>query len=272
MRKDNNKKGLWTVFAVLAGAALLCILYVSLTKDAQTPSKKKDEAQAPQQSQTVKEDTQDATEGIIQKKIITPPDIDYKNLQKDENLKSLMESRKQRLGIKQSLDMIVESQEQFKVGENKVIMGDILKKAFVKKGDVYQEKIAPSGEVVPQKTKEYGIYVVQPGDNIWNIHFNILKEYYEHRGISLSAKADEPVNQGMSSGVGKILKFSEKMVIIYNLADKKLASNIDLIEPLSKIVVYNMDEVFSLLQEVNYENIDRLQFDGTSIWIPARKQ
>jgi hypothetical protein len=83
--------------------------------------------------------------------------------------------------------------------------------------------------------------------------------------------ADEPVDQGMSSGVGKILKFSEAMVIIYNLVDKKVDSNINLLEPLSKIIIYNMDEVFSLLFEFNYDNIDRIQFDGTTIWIPAKK-
>ncbi|MCD4675300.1 MAG: hypothetical protein K8S18_04800 [Desulfobacula sp.] len=150
-------------------------------------------------------------------------------------------------------------------------MRDILEKAFIKKGDVFQEKIDDSGAVRPQKTKEYGIYVVQPGDNIWNIHFNILKEFYEYQGINVSPQADEPYGQGMSSGVGKILKFSETMVIIYNLIEKKVDSNIDLLEPLSKIVVYNMDEVFSLLQEFNYDNIDRLQFDGKTIWIPAKK-
>jgi hypothetical protein len=32
-----------------------------------------------------------------------------------------------------------------------------------------------------------------------------------------------------------------------------------------------MDEVFSLLQEFNYDNIDRIQFDGKTIWIPAKK-
>jgi len=30
-----------------------------------------------------------------------------------------------------------------------------------------------------------------------------------------------------------------------------------------------MDEVFSLLKEINYQNIDRIQFDGKTIWIPS---
>jgi hypothetical protein len=113
--------------------------------------------------------------------------------------------------------------------------------------------------------------VVQPGDNIWNIHFNILKEFYENQGITISPNADEPINRGMSSGVGKILKFSETMVIIYNFIERKIVSNIELLEPLSKIIIYNMDEIFSLLQEINYENLDRIQFDGKSIWVPTKK-
>jgi len=68
--------------------------------------------------------------------------------------------------------------------------------------------------------------VVKPGDNIWNIHFNILKEYYSHKNILVSSKADEPINMGQSSGVGKILKFSETMVIIYNLIEDRWSRKI----------------------------------------------
>jgi len=210
-------------------------------------------------------------EGIVQGKIVITPTIDYKDLKNNDDLKQLMVSRKEKLGIKKSLDMIVHSDESFKIGDKLISMRDILEKAFINEGEVFEEKIDDSGAVQPQQIKVYGIYVIQSGDNIWNIHFNILKEYYEHQGVKVSPEADEPVNHGLSSGVGKILKFSETMVIIYNLIEEKVDSTIDLIEPLSKIVVYNMDEVFSLLQEVNYDNIDRIQFDGKTIWIPAKK-
>ena len=79
------------------------------------------------------------------------------------------------------------------------------------------------------------------------------------------------MNQGQSSGVGKILKFSESMVVIYNLLEKKMEMDINLLKPLSKIIVYNMDEVFSLLHDINFDKIDRIQFDGKTIWIPAKK-
>jgi len=209
--------------------------------------------------------------GIVKGKINVKPTIDFTELDKDEPLKTLMEKRKGDLGIQKSLDMIVKSNESFVVGTTKVSMREILEKAFTRSGEVYQEEISSSGGSLPKKIKEYGIYVVRPGDNIWNIHFNIVKEYYFHKNILVSSKADEPVSMGLSSGVGKILKFSETMVIIYNLIERQVARNINLLEPLSKIVVYNMDEVFSLLEEINYDTVDKIQFDGKNIWIPAKK-
>ena len=113
--------------------------------------------------------------------------------------------------------------------------------------------------------------MVQPGDNIWNIHFNILKDYYDAQEITISPDADEPKTQGQSSGIGKILKFSETMVVIYNLLEKKVDVDINLLQPLSKIIVYNMDEIFSLLEDINFDKIDSIQFDGKTIWIPAKK-
>ena len=208
---------------------------------------------------------------IVQGKIIVLPDIDFKNLKKDKELNQLMVSRKEELGFNKSLDMIVNSDESFKVGDVQIPLRDILEKASFNQGKVFEEKIEESGAVQPEKIIKFGIYVVQPGDNIWNIHFNILKEFYENQGITISPNADEPINRGMSSGVGKILKFSETMIIIYNFIERKIVSNIELLEPLSKIIIYNMDEIFSLLQEINYENLDRIQFDGKSIWVPTKK-
>ncbi|MDA3786903.1 MAG: hypothetical protein PF503_00170, partial [Desulfobacula sp.] len=125
-------------------------------------------------------------EEIAQGKIIVLPDFDYKNLKKDEKLKQLMVSRKEELGLKKSLDMIVNSDETFKVGDVQIPLRDILEKASFKEGKVFEEKIEDSGAVQPEKIKKFGIYVVQPGDNIWNIHFSILKEYYENQGIKIS--------------------------------------------------------------------------------------
>ena len=269
LKKNNNKR--WVILSVvLAGVIFFSIQYFSKPQEKKPPAIKA-KTTISQNTGNNKKNIVAKEDGIVQGDIIVMPTIDYKDLEKNKELKELMASRKESLGIKKSLDMIVKSDENFKIGDIKVSMRDILEKAFIKKGGVFEEKIEDSGAVRPQKIKEYGIYVVTPGDNIWNIHFNLLKDFYEYKGINVSSEADEPVDQGMSSGVGKILKFSETMVIIYNLIEKKVGSDIDLLDPLSKIVVYNMDEAFSLLQEINYENIDRIQFDGKTIWIPAKK-
>jgi hypothetical protein len=116
----------------------------------------------------------------------------------------------------------------------------------------------------------YGIYIVRPGNNIWNIHFQFLRDYFIHKGVSLSPAADEPGLGGQSSGVGRLLKFSENMVHIYNLREKKIDPDLNLIHPLSKIVVFNLARVFAMLESINFNEVDRIRFDGETLWLPAK--
>jgi hypothetical protein len=126
------------------------------------------------------------------------------------------------------------------------------------------------GRVLPETGGEaYGIYVVQPLDNVWNIHFKFLQTYFNGKGVSLEATADEPDGKGFSSGVGKILKFSEKMVHIYNLRERRLEFDLNTIQPLTKIVVFNMGQVLSMLEQIDYQKVNRIRFDGETLWIPA---
>ncbi len=129
-----------------------------------------------------------------------------------------------------------------------------------------RKRVMPSDGV-----QAYGIYVVRPGDNIWNIHFLFLRDYFARKGITLSPRSDEPDQRGYSSGVGKILKFSEKMVYIYNIRQHKLDVNLNLIHPRSKIVVFNMAEALSLLDQIDYRNVKHIRFDGETLWIPAEQ-
>ena len=271
LKKNETKKRRLTLALILSGIIILGFMFFGTPLKMDNPDEKKNADKTGKPAE-IKKETPSAGDGTVQKEIVALPAIDYQNLEKDKELKDLLDSRKDSLGIKKSLKMmIVHSDESMKIGDTKVSMRDILEKAFVKEGAVFEEKIDASGAVIPPQIKAYGIYVVQPGDNIWNIHFNILKDYYEARGITVSPKADEPMDQGQSSGVGKILKFSETMVIIYNLLEKKVDVDINLLKPLSKIIVYNMDEVFSLLHDINFDTIDRIQFDGKTIWVPAKK-
>jgi nitrogen regulatory protein PII len=194
--------------------------------------------------------------------------IDYNNMEKDKALMALMQERKAEYGIEKGVDMITKSDESFKLGDSTVSMQEILDKIRIKSGDIVEKDLKSNKRDSMKNSEAFGIHVVQPGDNIWNIHFNFLKDYFAHKGISLSPRADEPAQGGRSSGVGKLLKFSESTVNIYNIKERKIDVDLNLIYPLSKVVIYNMDQIFALLDLIDYEHVNRIQFDGETLWIP----
>jgi hypothetical protein len=209
----------------------------------------------------------------IPKKLLAPikppPVIDYNKLDEDQKLKDLMQERKAKYGLKKGIDIITKSDESIKVGKSTVPMQEILDEIRLKLGDIIEKDLKSGRTGSGRDTKEFGIYVVQPGDNIWNLHFKFLKDYFDHKGVVLSPRADEPIQAGQSSGVGKLLKFSENTVQIYNIKEHKLDIDLNLITPLSKIVVYNMEQIFALLDLIDYAKVNRIQFDGETLWIPA---
>ena len=178
-----------------------------------------------------------------------------------------MDKRKADYGIDKGVDMIVRSDETLKIGDETVSMKELHDKIRLKEGGVIEADIGADGETV--RPSAYGIHVVQKGDNIWNIHFKLLRDYFVHKGIALSPQSDEPDPRGYSSGVGKMLKFSENMVYIYQVRERRFSTDLNLIRPLSKIVVYNMDRIFTLLDRIDVSRVNRIQFDGENLWIPA---
>lgn len=211
----------------------------------------------------------------IEKKarIEIPPEkvVDYGKLNEDTDteLNTLMKERKAPYGVDKSIDMIVKSDESIRVGNKTIRMEKILDDLKLKQGEILEKDV--EGGTTRKDRNEYGIHVVRPEDNIWNIHFRLLKEYYNHKGIQVSPLADEPNRRGRSSGVGKILKFSEHMVHIYNVKEDKLEMNLDQIYPLSKIIIYNMTYIFALLDRINYKTVHRIEFDGETLWLPAEQ-
>lgn len=196
--------------------------------------------------------------------------IDYGKLKEktDKALIALMEERKAPYGIEKSIDMIVRPDESIKVGKETIRMKTILDEVRIREGEILEADLSGEPETRAEEDA-FGIHVVQAGENIWDIHFNLLKDYYDHKGIHLSPLADEPNRLGYSSGVGKILKFSENVVHIYNLRERRLETNLDHIYPLSKIVIYNMGRIFALLDRIDYKNVNRIEFDGETLWLPA---
>jgi len=210
--------------------------------------------------------------GTAVKSIQSQNVIDYNNMEKDQSIKDLMTKRKEGRGVGDSIDIIAKSDESVRIGESTVPMQEIAEKIQLKAGDIVEKNIMAEKDGTRPVIKEFGIYVVQPGDNIWNIHFNFLKDYFDRRGISLSPLSDEPKRGGFSSGVGKILKFSENIVYIYNMETRDLDVDLNMIRPVSKLVVYNMDRIFTLLERIDYSKVDHIEFDGETLWLPAEEE
>ncbi len=122
-----------------------------------------------------------------------------------------------------------------------------------------------------ESNRLFGIYVVKPGDNIWNIHFQFLKAFLGSKGVNLSPLSDEAHENGSSSGVGKLLKFSEGRVYIYNLKERKLDVNLHLIHPLGKIVIFQFDQFFAMLDRIDSQNVHYIEFDGETLWMPPAR-
>ncbi len=206
--------------------------------------------------------------------INSPTILDINKLENDEKTQSLIRERKKEFGIDKGIDLIIKSSETLKIGQKSVAMQDILEKIILEQDGLIEKNLAGQDNKKDNKQDNkkdtfFGVYIVRPGDNIWNIHFNFLKDYLGHRGISISPIADEPDLKGFSSGVGKILKFSENMVYIYNIKEKKLDIDLNLIYSQNKIVIYNMTQIFNLLNQIDYDHVNRIEFDGETIWIPS---
>ena len=197
------------------------------------------------------------------------PVIDYNKIEKDKELMALMQQRKAQYGVNKGVDIIAQSNESIKIGDSTVSMQEILEKIRLKSGDIVEKNIKTQDAPANEKLASFGIHVVQPGENIWNIHFTFLKDYFDHKGVQLSPRSDEPLQGGSSSGIGKILKFSEHTVNIYNIREHKLDVNLNLIFPLTKVVVYNMDQIFAFLDLIDYKHVNRIQFDGETLWMPG---
>jgi len=234
--------------------ALIVIIVLAAAGAVMWLARQPDEQAAPDQTKPAAEQAPLKVKG--------QPVIEYA----DEGQNQLMEDRKAALGIRDGLDMIVKEGESIKVGDRTVSVKEISDSIQAREGGITEKDLVRADG---SGAGAYGIYIVQPGDNIWNIHFKLLKAYLASKNIDLANESDEPDRSGYSSGIGKLLKFSEKVVYIYNIHDRQLSSDIHLIKPLTKIVVYKMDRVFDLLDQLDDHNAGRIRFDGENIWIPA---
>lgn len=244
---------------IVLGAIILALIAVGLTLRFQKQEEAPPEAAAP-------------AEPSGRLAVDTPPVIEYREGDQTEEVQQLTQQRKADLGVEESIDLVLKADESLKLGNTTVSMEEILSHIRLQRGDIIENDLQEKALKEDAAGSEvYGIHVVKPDDNIWNIHFRFLKDYFEKRGITLSPLSDEASGSGYSSGVGKILKFSENMVYVYNVRDRSLDVDLDMIHPLSKVIVFDMGRVFALLEQIDYENVNRIQFDGETLWVPAKQ-
>ena len=70
--------------------------------------------------------------------------------------------------------------------------------------------------------------------------------------------------------MGKVLKFAENMVGVFNLKTGRMSPDINLIEPGRKVVVFNLSEIFGQLQQVDPRDLNGINFDGRVLFFPGK--
>lgn len=109
-------------------------------------------------------------------------------------------------------------------------------------------------------TSYYGVRVVRSGENLWDIHYAIIREYFERRQVLLPMTADEPQPDGKSSGVGRLLKFIEGVVRIYDVQCRRAENDLDLIHPEHMLVYFKISELFDALDQLKAEDMRWLRY------------
>lgn len=172
--------------------------------------------------------------------------------------------RKKPYGLDKSLDAVVRSDESIKVGDRTISVAELERKLVVgQRGEILDRPLKGKGKV-----SAWGVHLVRPGENLWDIHYALLREYLAGRGVHLPPGADQPNAKGRSSGVGKILKFAEHMVGVYNIKTGRMSSNLNLLEPGRKVVIFNLSEIFDQLAKINPRDLSGVMYDGRVLLFP----
>lgn len=197
----------------------------------------------------------------------------------DIHPEAAQDERQEAYGLEDSVDFIVRPDEPFEIAGKQWTIDEIFKRLHpaieherilpsIQEADIgsaLRKPIKPQSPARGEPAAYYAVRVVLPEDNLWNIHYAIIQEYLARRDIILSPWADEPYRNGRSSGVGRLLKFIEGLVYVYNLNQNQLKADIHLIYPNEIIVFFKISDLFAALDKLQPEDLQRLRYVRNSL-------
>lgn len=192
--------------------------------------------------------------------------------------------RKEAFGLKNSVDYIVRKDEPFEIAGKKLTIQEIQQR--LRREDKEEEILHPIREIeigasirkpiVEEKAAQaplyYAVRVVLPGENLWNIHFAVIQNYLARRQIFLASDSDEPNPDGTSSGIGRLLKFIEGVVFVYNLQQERIESDINLIHPHAIVVFFKISDLFAALDQLQPGDLQQLRYVSTYLKLERPKE
>jgi|GEM_PF-1204982 len=182
---------------------------------------------------------------------------------------STQEERKEAFELKQSVDRILLKDEPLDVEGREVTIEGILRQLQGHKefsqlfpsiqeaeiGGYIRRPVFSPETPTAAPAAYYGVREVRRGENLWKIHYRIIQEYMARRRIILPPRADEPFPDGRSSGVGRLLKYIEGVVVVYNMDRDRLEMDLNAIQPDSVLVFFKISDLFAVLDQLHAEDL-----------------
>lgn len=189
--------------------------------------------------------------------------------------------RREAFQLRESVDHIVRRDEPFEIGGKKITIGEILGTPPAIIPHIEESEIGskvrrpiPSGTPSPlaQSQGYYGVRYVRPAENLWSIHHAMIREYFARRGIILSKDADRPASDGRSSGVGRLLKFIEGAVYVYDLDQHRFEKDLGSIQPHSIVVFFKISDFFAALDDLQPRDLASIRYVGNNLRLDRNRE
>lgn len=182
--------------------------------------------------------------------------------------------RQQIAGFKDSVDYIVGPDEPFEVGGKTWTINEIRNRLLPEEkkesllpqitetevGSSIRKPIVAPTPPRPKPADYYAVRIVQPGDNLWSIHYQIIRDYLARRHIILASHADQPHPDGRSSGIGRLLKFIESVVVVYDFDKNRAETALNLIHPYQIVIFFKISDLLAALDRLQPDDLNRLRY------------